>query len=811
MGFWLTDLKPANVMVTTGGEVKLLDFGIARFVDHTVADLASAGESTAELPVPATQHGTEGRTPETAVAAPAGLASRSSVSIHWTAPVAVPQANPTQPSNRLTRVGTLMGTPLYMAPELWSGAAASPLSDVYALGLLLYELLAGKLPHAELELAELALFITSYDLPSLAEEMPALPRQLTTLIERCIRRDPSERPPTHVVRDELEALVAVYLPFFGSSGEQISSDASRVHASFLRVSRQGDVLARLFYERFFALEPALRELFPTDIGPQARMLTTALKLTIDSLQHPERLLAYLDELGRRHAHYGVQPRHLGLMGKALMEVLPSVDPEWTDSTAHAWASAYGHIAQLIQRGIENVRTSQQLPLGAVRRAFWEVPLFAPQTHWIQRPDGDLAFQSFGHGAIDIVIAWEWVSNLEQLWQGPRVATFLRHLASVARVTLFDRRGCGLSSASRGPTTLDQQVADMVTILDRAGIDRAVVMGLGDSCVPAALMAATRSERVRGLVLYGAGRCIAPGSRSAPRETDSAALLQQQLSTIRTDWGGPLFIDTLAPSLASDPAYRRWWSAFLRLSASPSEAAAMFQVAAGQNADPVLSALRVATLVMHRIDDPHREISDSRALAAQIRGAQLVELPGADHVPWAGDSDAVLSALHAFISSLPTSVSSGTLAGCVLAVTGAGTLISPDLLQLVRRNLVRYRAVTVDTPLDHTLVAYFDGPARAVQCALSITATAMAQGIAATAGLHIGQLTLVPTISGEAVEEAVALAGLAAPGEVLASDAVRTLTTGPDLEAGERLVGVAGEAARIVYTLRSSRAAHSPPS
>ena len=127
------------------------------------------------------------------------------------------------------------------------------------------------------------------------------------------------------------------------------------------------------------------------------MLTTALKLTIDSLQHPERLLAYLDELGRRHAHYGVQPRHLGLMGKALMEVLPSVDPEWTDSTAHAWASAYGHIAQLIQRGIENVRTSQQLPLGAVRRAFWEVPLFA------LRPTGFSAPTATWHSRVSATV------------------------------------------------------------------------------------------------------------------------------------------------------------------------------------------------------------------------------------------------------------------------------------------------------------------------------------------------------------------------------------------------------------------------
>ena len=186
---------------------------------------------------------------------------------------------------------------------------------------------------------------------------------------------------------------------------------------------------------------------------------------------------------------------------------------------------------------------------------------------------------------------------------------------------------------------------------------------------------------------------------------------------------------------------------------------------------------MATLVMHRIDDPHREISDSRALAAQIRGAQLVELPGADHVPWAGDSDAVLSALHAFISSLPTSVSSGTFGGLCPGGDRRGHADLPDLLQLVRRNL-EATARSPSIPAGSHPGRLLRWAGARVQCALSITATAMAQGIAATAGLHIGQLTLVPTISGEAVEEAVALAGLAAPGEVLASDAVRTLTTGP---------------------------------
>ena len=130
------------------------------------------------------------------------------------------------------------------------------------------------------------------------------------------------------------------------------------------------------------------------MATQARMLTTALKLTLENPAAAGPTLAFISELGRRHAHYGVQPRHLGLMGRALFEVLPSVDPEWTDSTGHAWAKAYGHIAQQFQRGIESVRASQPLPLGSIGRAHWEVPLFAPQTSWVIRPDGDLAYQCF---------------------------------------------------------------------------------------------------------------------------------------------------------------------------------------------------------------------------------------------------------------------------------------------------------------------------------------------------------------------------------------------------------------------------------
>ncbi len=484
----------------------------------------------------------------------------------------------------------------------------------------------------------------------------------------------------------------------------------------------------------------------------------------------------------------------------MIGIVPKVDEEWSDSTGQAWAKAFGHIAQLMQRGIESARKSQKLSSGSIGRGHWEVPLFAPQTTWIQRSDGDLAYQSFGYGTIDLVIAWEWISNLEQLWQSPRVATFFRQLASFSRVILFDRRGCGLSSASLRPCSLDQQVTDILTIMDHASVDRAVLLGLGDGCIPAAVLAATRPERTRALVMFGGGRCIAPSGSQPAAALSAAELLAQQLATIRRDWGGPLFVDTLAPTLAGDAAYRRWFASYLRFSASPSEAAAMFQVGESQSANPVLGSLRVPTLVIHRASDGYRSADESRAMAAQIRHAKLAILPGADHVPWVGDSDAVLGTLHNFLAQLPTLPVSASIAGCVLAVTAAGALIPLALLNVVRRELVRYRAVTIDTQLDHVLVAYFDGPARAVQCGLDINAAALAEGLSATAGIDMGSLSLTPVLAGEAVDQAVALATLAAPFETLVSAAIRTLTAGAQIEYSERVVAAAGQASRIIYSV-----------
>ena len=215
----------------------------------------------------------------------------------------------------MSQHGQLAGTPLYMAPELWQGTPATRRSDIYAMGLLLYELLLGRLPHAHLRITELPRFVTQSALPPLGTLLSRdVPQGLVALIDRCVARDPNNRPPhADVVRDELEALAAIYFPLgqAGATAGQNDENITRVAASFLRVSRKGDHLAQVFYQHLFRLQPGLRSLFSDDLAAQHRMLMSALKLCVENLRQTQRLVPYLLELGQRHARYGVQPSKAG--------------------------------------------------------------------------------------------------------------------------------------------------------------------------------------------------------------------------------------------------------------------------------------------------------------------------------------------------------------------------------------------------------------------------------------------------------------------------------------------------------------------
>ncbi len=768
------DIKPANVMLSDSGEIKVLDFGLAQL---------SEPEGPAGLP-PSAISGREVTEPRLPIAAMVIDSLDEITSSLKPVPEGLPAGPPpaAQKPGRPTLDdallhGQLAGTPLYMAPELWRGVAASRASDIYALGLVLYELLLGRLPHAHLRITELPRFVAESGLPPISALLPEVPQGLKALLDRCVIRDRQLRPHhVDIVRDELEALAAIYVPLGQSSPGVNKPDTmiSCIAASFLRVSRHGDHLAQVFYQHLFRLQPQLRTLFSEDLSIQHRMLMSALKLCVENLRQTQRLVPYLLELGQRHARYGVQPQFLGVMGRALLDALASVDEEWGHEVEAAWSQAYEHIAKVIAQGLGQAQVSESH--SSTPRAHWEVPLVASQTQWAAATEGEVAYQRQGVAGIDLLVCDEWLTHLEQSLQFPAVASFYRQLASFSRVLRFDRRGCGMSSRPSRLST-DDAVADIRAVMDAASADRVVLLGIGDGGIAATLFAALRPERVRALILYGNGRLLAESSESDPPED----ALARHLDAIANRWGLPLFIDTLAPSLVHDPAFRRYLGTLWRYAGSPSDAERLLRLAAGSSTRPVLATLTTPTLILHRAGDHHRSLSDSQRLAASIPSSRFVELPGEDHLIWAGHSDAVLDAIQRFLATVPSEPRSGHYVGCVLAIGARGGHISAELHELASRLISKHRGLSTDTQVERAIIGYFDGPARALQCGLAVVRTAQLHHLAAAAAVEVGVMSSSATLNSEAVQRAIALCHAAAPGETLATESVCELSAGSGLQ------------------------------
>jgi pimeloyl-ACP methyl ester carboxylesterase len=419
----------------------------------------------------------------------------------------------------------------------------------------------------------------------------------------------------------------------------------------------------------------------------------------------------------------------------------------------------------------------------------------------------IAYEVFGAGPRDLVFVHGWVTNLELLWEHPRVADAMRRLGSFCRVIHFDKRGTGLSDrvpVDRLPT-LEQRMDDVGAVMDAAGSRRAVLFGHSEGGPMCALYAATYPQRVEGLILYGtfAVRRRRPGYPWAPTQAERRAHVRR----VRREWGGVVHLSDLAPALADDAEFADWWARYLRSSASPAAAAALTSMAGDSDVRAVLPALQVPTLLIHRAGDRRTDVGGARWMAGQIPDARLVELPGEDHLLWA-DPDPVFDLVEEFVTGVPAAsvpdrvlltvvftdiVEATAQAAAVGDEQWRRTLDRHD--ELVERLLARYRGERIKSTGDGVLVV-FDGPARAVRWAQATVSAMQECGLRIRAGVHTGEVERRgDDIGGLAVHIAARVADLAGPGEVLVSRTVTDLVAGAGISFSARgthaLKGVPG--------------------
>ena len=434
----------------------------------------------------------------------------------------------------------------------------------------------------------------------------------------------------------------------------------------------------------------------------------------------------------------------------------------------------------------------------------------PETRYAKSGDVNIAYQVVGDGPLDLVLVHGWVQSFDAGWEIEPIERFYRRLASFSRLILFDKRGTGLSD--RVPPddlpTLETRMDDMRVVMDALGVERAAVAGHSEGGSMAALFAATYPERTQALVMIGSAARTrwAPDYPIGATDEEIDALVQ----SILDGWGTEVIrslLEQLAPSVADDEALVQAHTRAAMRAASPAAAAALTRMSSMIDIRHVLPAIRVPTLVLHRTDEVLAEAS--RYVGAQIPAARMVEFPGADHMPWLGDQDTPLDEIEEFLTGVRPHPSLDRVLATVLFtdIVGSTELAADlgdrrwrDLLErhnaVVRRELVRFRGHELNTAGDGFL-ATFDGPARAVACAVSIRDAARALGLQIRFGLHTGELELVGSdIRGIAVHTGARVAALAGAGEVLASSTVRDLVAGSGLRFEDRgsheLKGLPGE-------------------
>jgi class 3 adenylate cyclase len=421
----------------------------------------------------------------------------------------------------------------------------------------------------------------------------------------------------------------------------------------------------------------------------------------------------------------------------------------------------------------------------------------PPTQYARAGDISIAYQVVGDGPIDVVLVPGYVSHVEMLWDFPGAVRMIERMTSFARLIVFDKRGGGMSDPVAGAPILEERIDDVRAVMEAAGSERAVLLGVSEGVPMCLLFAATHPELVSALVLYG-GMARSTWAPDYPWATPRDALLESSMEMAPYLLEGAA-LEIMAPSIADDPQARQAFARYQRYATTPSMLQQNFLMFLDIDVRSILPSVEVPTLVLHRRGDMAVNRRAAEWMAGQIPGAQYVELPGSDHLLYVGDSDRVIDEVEEFLTGSRRAVEIDRILATVMftdivdstqRASTMGDRAWRDLLDaqndVLRHELNRFRGHEIKT-LGDGMLATFDGPARAIRCALAITEAVRPLGIEVRVGLHTGEVELVgdDDVAGIAVHIAARVGAKATAGEVLVSGTVKDLVAGSGIGFADR--------------------------
>jgi class 3 adenylate cyclase/pimeloyl-ACP methyl ester carboxylesterase len=424
-----------------------------------------------------------------------------------------------------------------------------------------------------------------------------------------------------------------------------------------------------------------------------------------------------------------------------------------------------------------------------------------ETRYALNGDLRVAYRASPKGERDIVFVPNWFTCCEVIPELPSIQGWVEAVTSLGRLIFLDQPGTGASDpvTSDALPTLEQWTDSITAVLDDLGSSEAVLVAIDGAFATAALFAATHPSRTSALVVlegYAEARTIRP----SPEAEDVLIAM----------WGTGEFQQLMNPDMPWNEEIRASWARMERLAASPATVAVMLPLVAEMDVRAVLPTISAPTLVLQHSDDPMIVPEWGKYIADHISGAKYVELPGRNlyhfvEPAWRPSFQQIAE----FLTGHQAEVADDRVLATVLftdivdSTRRAAEMGDRDWHALldahdavVRSQLARFRGREVNTSGDGFL-AMFDGPQRAIRCAMAIRDAVQSLGIEVRAGLHTGECEVRgDDIGGIGVHIGARVSALAKPNEVLVSSTLRDLVIGSGLEFDERgthqLKGVPGE-------------------